>query len=334
MGGGGRPPLVPKLLSSTAVASAVFSLAFLCTFFFAQPAAAANLNPCSLAKGTVGAGGTFTASDSGIDFKLSCGGNLLENLTNDNLKNLLDSRTGFVEGESKVILDIRGDSRELYRVAIHTDADKTIFTGTLINSANNDNVAQKDHAVIKVESTDPSTNNRAIYPVIIESYATVNAKGDGRRGIQVIDAYGADISVTNHGVITTSGDIHDRGDGQSNRIRNAAGISAHGDSTGDTVVINERGATITTKGQGARGIYTANEGSGDALTVNKGTVTTEGGAYPDPGGTFNWSAHGVASWTEGGGSATARNESGATITTGLATPPAGQTGIACKRISG
>ena len=338
-GTGGRPPLVPKLLSSTAVASAVFSLAFLCTFFFAQPAAAANLNPCSLAKGTVGAGGTFTASESGKDFKMSCGGNLLEDLTNDNLKNLLDSMTGFVEGESKVILDVRGDSSELYRIAIDSDAERTIFTGTLINSANNDNANQKDYAVITVDSADPTTNNGAIYPVVVESYATVTGKGDGRRGVVAYDVYGADVSVTNYGVITTEGDIHTRPSG-TYRVRDTSGLAASTELGGNATATNEIGATITAKGLAARGMTTFADGSGDALSVNKGTVTTTGGAYkstePDEG--FTRRPYGVAAGTKGGGSATARNEAGATITTGnptlIATPPDGVTGIAISGTQG
>ena len=271
---------------------------------------------------------------------MSCGGILLENLTNDNLKNLLDSMTGFVEGESKVILDVRGDSSELYRIAIDSDAAKTIFTGTLINSANNDNANQKDFAVITVLSADPSTNNGAVYPVVVESYATVTGKGDGRRGVVAYDDYGADISITNYGVITTEGDIHTRPSNMSNRVRDTSGLVANTELGGDTTATNEIGATITAKGRGARGLTTFAGGTGDALSVNKGTVTTTGGAYtstePDEG--FTRRPYGVAAGTKGGGSATARNEAGATITTGnptlIATPPAGVTGIAISGTQG
>ena len=271
---------------------------------------------------------------------MSCGGILLENLTNDNLKNLLDSMTGFVEGESKVILDVRGDSSELYRIEIDSDAAKTIFTGTLINSANNDNANQKDFAVITVLSADPSTNNGAVYPVVVESYATVTGKGDGRRGVVAYDDYGADISITNYGVITTEGDIHTRGSDKQNRVRDTSGLVANTELGGDTTATNEIGATITAKGRGARGLTTFAGGTGDALSVNKGTVTTTGGAYtstePDEG--FTRRPYGVAAGTKGGGSATARNEAGATITTGnptlIATPPAGVTGIAISGTQG
>ena len=327
-GTGGSPPLAPSFPSSATLASAILPLAFLCTFFVAQPAAAQN--PCTVAQGTVGAGGTFTANSTGIDYRISCSGTLVEDITDESLRTIYDAMTEYVKGRSKVVGDVRGDTSELYRISINSDAGSTIFTGTLTNSANNGNVNQKDNAVIQVSNW-ALRSGSTVYPIVVESHATVTARGDGRRGVAAYDDLGADSTATNYGVITTEGDIYTRPAGRNWRVRTTRGLVAGTVGGGDATAINETGATVTSRGLGGQGLNAGADGTGDALAVNKGTVTTTGGSYRSSLENFNRRPYGVNVHTGGGGSATARNEAGATITTGnptLIANPGNATGLA------
>ena len=186
-GMGGSLPLAPIFPSSATLASAILPLAFLCTYFVAQPAAAQN--PCTIAQGTVGAGGEFIADSTGIDYRISCSGTLVEDITDESLQTIYDSMTEYVKDRSKVIGDVRGDTSELHKFNINSDAANTIFTGTLTNSANNGNVNQKDGSVIQVDNW-ALRSGGTISPVVVESHATVTARGDGRRGVAAYDDLG------------------------------------------------------------------------------------------------------------------------------------------------
>ena len=94
---------------------------------------------------------------------------------------------------------------------------------------------------------------------------------------------------------------------------------------GDAEMINETGATITTRGTGARGINVYTEGdTGKATAVNRGTVTTEGGVFhnTDPDNLGLYEAHGITAYSENDDSEV-RNEAGGMV----ATSGAGARGI-------
>ena len=292
------------------------SLALFCTFYPAGPVVA-QTNPCSIQKGTVGTGSDFAVDSSGKDFKISCSGVLVEDITNASLRTLLDSGTGFVDGESKIILDVRGDTSEQYNIYLESSAANTIITGTITNKSD-----VTDRRVATFGSSDPATNNGTKFPINVESYATITAKGDGSRGIYVYDVHDADINFTNYGTVETEGDIYIRPPDRNWRVRTPSGISVSAESNADVTVINESDATVTSKGLGGRGVSGYAGGAGDSRVINKGTVTTTGGSFrsTDPAETYDRRPYAVNSHagtdTTGGGSAMAHNAQGGTITTG------------------
>ena len=66
--------------------------------------------------------------------KISCLGPLVADIEGS-IVNLLDSQTGYVAGQSKIILDVSGDTSERYGISVNSDAGTFILTGTIINDA-------------------------------------------------------------------------------------------------------------------------------------------------------------------------------------------------------
>ncbi len=146
--------------------------------------------------------------------------------------------------------------------------------------------------------------------VIGELAADIDVPTDGEFGSEASRRHGAVIAnwsdsdfagvieVINTGSIRTTGD----GRGYAFRVDNN---SEHADA--EAIAVNK--GTIETRGTAQRGMTASIEGSGAAVAINEGTVTTRGG--PDD----NYRAHAVLANSDGAGTATAINASGATITT-------------------
>ena len=291
----------------------VVPLLFLLTVAMPQLALAQN-DPCSIEKGTVDDDNAFTEDESGTDFKISCLG--LPAADADitaNIKTLLDAQSAYQEGESKVILEVRGDTREKQGISFNSDAATFILRGAITNDT-----TVEDDQVVVVETSE------AALDLDVESHAAITARGDGRKGLVVKNnnsTPSGDIVVKNYGKILTEGDIFEDTGTNPSSYQRADGIRVSHESgaTGDLTVVNESGASVTVKGLGARGISAQNDGEGDSTVTNKGTVITQGGAFnPMPDDATNqirYYAYGVHASAKSG-SASATNAEGGTITTG------------------
>ena len=128
---------------------------------------------------------------------------------------------------------------------------------------------------------------------------------------------GDSATATNHGSITV------RGDGFFNEdtFSLAQGVYAVTDegSASSATALNDETGTVETHGKGSRGVEADAFGSGDAESVNRGRITTRGDAFPidrqDSDGDTYRGATGLAAFTQGSGSASARNEAGGIVET-------------------
>ncbi len=133
--------------------------------------------------------------------------------------------------------------------------------------------------------------------------AAITTTGDGARGLAAWGGLGGTAVATNEGSVTTKGALTETG-------FSARGVQAGVQGAGTATATNANGATITTTGDGARGLRAWGGLGGTAVATNEGSVTTgdtqsESGVY----------ANGVVADVEEGGTATATNANGATVTT-------------------
>ena len=159
--------------------------------------------------------------------------------------------------------------------------------------------------------------------VVNEKAATISTAGRAADGISVSKYTSGEIAVDNQGTVSASGNNHEHTwtfEGETRReARDADGIGvSHEGEAGDTVITNS--GTVAASGTGGRGITATSESSGNVRVSNSGTVTTEGGAWESSFEDFNRRAYGVFAQNVGGGDATAVNEVGGVISTGLETP--------------
>ena len=143
----------------------------------------------------------------------------------------------------------------------------------------------------------------------VDSHADIRTTG-GARGIGISyrdeDPEGS-IRLRNFGHILTEGE----GTGVNPRRAHGVDIWAP---AGDAEFTNEAGATVETRGKGARGA--AIFGTGGAMVVNRGSITTTGDPITNPDGSRIRRADTVYAGLEGlEGTAQAVNEAGATIRT-------------------
>ena len=144
----------------------------------------------------------------------------------------------------------------------------------------------------------------------IDSHATISTTG-GARGIEV--AVNGDTPSRGRLKLRNFGSVETTGGGASHGDRRGYAITGSS-RDGVAEVVNESGASVTTRGPGGRGIIAGTDGSA-AIATNRGTVTTHG----NPVGTRR--AYGVVAYThwygtnDGGGSARATNDTGGTVTT-------------------
>ena len=158
-------------------------------------------------------------------------------------------------------------------------------------------------------------SERADIEVSNEAGATIETRGAGGRGLYAsIDQDGAAKAVNRGTVITKGGPSGDR---------RADGVRA--DSGGSVAeAVNEAGATVRTEGDGARGVYATlcswtgescrpGRSGGTATAINRGAVTVTGDSVTVDDRILR--PYGVSANVNGGGTARAVNEAGATIRT-------------------
>ncbi len=158
-------------------------------------------------------------------------------------------------------------------------------------------------------------SERADIEVSNEAGATIETRGAGGRGLYAsVDQAGAAKAVNRGTVITKGGPSGDR---------RADGVRA--DSGGSVAeAVNEAGATVRTEGDGARGVYATlcswtgescrpGRSGGTATAINRGAVTVTGDSVTVDDRILR--PYGVSASVNGGGTARAVNEIGATIRT-------------------
>ena len=270
-----------------------------------------NSQFCTIDRGTINDQSQFTSSSSGTDFKITCAGALSGDLTNASIQSVLDSLSGFQEGVSTVLLDVSGVTSEDHGIDFVSDALLNIFTGQLTNDA-----SVTDGFAVTFRGENPATNNGDVYDINVENRATILVQGEGRRGIRATHGYtDGNINLVNYGRVTTEGDAFSRDPGQMYRDRRTNAVEGIIDSAnGDITVTNEVGATIHTKGSGARGIHAWTGGTGAVEVHNKGVVITEGGIFK--GAEYPWESHAINAGSTNGNAKAVNHKSG-TITTGV-----------------
>ena len=122
--------------------------------------------------------------------------------------------------------------------------------------------------------------------------------------------------------MTTEGDAFIRPPDRMYRDRRTNAIEGTSENTnGNVMVTNEVGATVHTKGDGARGIHAWTGGTGTVEVHNKGVVITEGGIFE--GTEYDWESRAINAGSTNG-NAKAVNHEGGTITTGIADDDTGK----------
>ncbi len=166
-----------RLWTLKSLSVAILPLAFAMHLMLPGPAQAQQ-NLCSIAQGTIDAGNTFTEDTTGSDFKITCKGAATSNIEAGTFQGLLDSKSAYVESQSKVIIDGSGVTGKNIGVSIVSAAEKMILVGTI---ANDDTIT--GDSVVSV-SEDPGTDGVA-YDVNVESRATISSEGANRIGLQL-----------------------------------------------------------------------------------------------------------------------------------------------------
>ena len=282
-------------------------------------------------KGTVGAQGGFQLDPSDNDFKITCAATANLDSINDLIKAKLGEEA--LMDDSQILIEIsQGNNGQIELDDRTLEHPYTIiFSGTIENSGNYG-------TAISVNNYRPGLTPADI-DVDVENHAMVTT-GDGRRGFS-IEAYGtSSASFTNHGTITTSGDVHQRPapgyiGNWPNRRSDGVHVTSY-DTEGDVTLINLGTVTINAKaasglnggvaGTDYAGDDTETPSSGNVRIENYGTVTTTGDAHEFPVSVGNpnvenikraYRPYGVQAYinNEGTGNIKITNKSGATITT-------------------
>ena len=270
-----------------------------------------NSQFCTIDRGTINAQRQFTPSSAGTDFKITCAGALSDDLTNASIQSVLDSLPGFEEGVSTVLLDVSGVTSKDHGIDFVSDALINVLTGQLTNDA-----SVTDGFTVVLRGENPATNDGVVYDINVENRADITVQGHGRRGIRVTHGYtGGNVNLVNYGRVTTEGNGFNRPEGEMDRDRRTNAVEGIIDSAnGDITVTNEVGATIHTKGNGARGIHAWTGGTGTVEVHNKGFIITEGGIFG--GAAYDWESRAINAGSTNGNAKAVNHRSG-TITTGI-----------------
>ena len=300
--------------------------------FFSMTAHAADCEPGE--RGTFNpSDGTFTRDAAGPDYRTRCAGDQTDGVNIEKIEAAINHANADAEPNAirYHVIDIDA-ANDQSRISLNFDRDVPYDAG--VNAAEVFAItgdikhSVDDTSVVELWSYDGDTAT-PIHTLRVESWANLETNGQGSRAVGLYDDSGDNVGrlvFVNRGSILTTGDHFIRPATSMYRNRRSEGVLV-GTYGGDAEVINETGATVTTRGTGARGInvYTEGEGStGKATAVNRGTVTTGGGVFhnTDPDNLGLYEAHGITAYSEND-DAEVRNEAGGMV----ATSGAGAIGI-------
>ena len=286
-------------------------------------------------RGTIDTDGDFTENAQGNDFQITCTGALSARLDNESIMSIdaaISNNPGFSVRTSKVLLVLTGETSESHGINFVSEVGLNILKGSLTNDAD-----VTDGSAVSLMNGD----NNAVLGINAENRADVTIEGAGRKAFTIYGVGGKNASFTNHGTITTSGDVYQRpsptyeGDKSPNRRSDGVTVETYG-ASGHVEITNH--GTVTIEGRAAKGLTGGVAGTdynGDDLdnpsdggvTINNyGTVTTTGDAHEFPLSTGypnaekinrDYKPYGVQAYinNEGIGNINITNKSGATITT-------------------
>ena len=259
-------------------------------------AGAAPLSPASAAvtcddawtQGTLDASGGWTAG-AGSDYRVRCTAD-----TDGDTVTVGDS-PDIPANADKLVIDVSGPNTD--RVALlvpDAEGGRLVLTGNLASDAGNNVFIRIDGFAAGQEGAHS----------VVESFATINASGRYRDGIEVNNrdaSHTGTIEAINRGALTTTGDMFAYG----LDVRSVAS-SARAVNTG----------TIATSGGGGRGVaaYINSGSAGTATAINRGTVGTSGGAAVTDDNRFFIMSDGVRAIHDDNGDAEASNAAGGTVT--------------------
>ena len=275
------------------------------------PPAAHAASCTALQRGTL-SGNTFTPSSTGSDYYTVCTGDTGgQGVYEGHLRSSMSqSGAAYVDpndGNARLVVNLGNAFIDTYldEFPVEDDSGNRMFHRGIVVLGTAGGASDWNEGInIEVGEIDRYGD------LEIDSHATITTTG-GARGIQV-EVNGEEPSqgrlrLRNFGSVETTGGgaSHD----------NRRGYAITGSSRdGVAEVVNESGASVTTRGPGGRGITAGTDGSA-AIATNRGTITTYGG----PEGTRR--AYGVAAYAnwygtnDGAGSAWATNDVGGTVTT-------------------
>ena len=125
-----------------------------------------------------------------------------------------------------------------------------------------------------------STTGEASAVAINTHRGVIEARGTGAAGVWAqVTRGGGEAIARNQGRITTRGDAYrvDRPGTSNDTYRTARGLGAYSQHA-DATATNDAGGVIETRGTVATGVSAWSDGGGTATAVNRGRVTTRGGA--------------------------------------------------------
>ena len=230
---------IKDLLSRQSVCKTILPLMIAVPLFMPQPVLAQE---CTTEQGTIDESGAFKKDTLGQDFKIACKGDLDDAFVVDTQARLGDE-SGYTESQSQVIIDLSEVTGDKQGITIHSDARRTILTGTV---ANDDTVS--GGSTVSVGNVVPGEDGIA-YDVNVESQVTISSEGAGRVGLSGLVADPGDANAKSVLILENSGDISTEGDG-AHGVEAGAAAGKH---KGSRVLVQNSG-TIMTSGDRASGL--------------------------------------------------------------------------------
>ncbi len=253
-----------------------------------SPASAAVICDDAWTQGTLDASGGWTAG-AGSDYRVRCTAD-----TDGDTVTVGDS-PDIPANADKLVIDVSGPNTD--RVALlvpDAESGRLVLTGNLASDAGNNVFIRIDGFAAGYEDAH----------AVVESFATINATGRYRDGIEFRNedaSHTGTIEAINRGAITATGDMFAFGLDVRSAASSARAVNA---------------GTIATSGNAGRGVfaYVDSGSAGTSTAINRGTVRTSGGAALTSDNRFFIMSDGVRATHDDNGDAEASNAAGGTVT--------------------
>ncbi len=253
-----------------------------------SPAPAAVTCDDAWTRGTLDASGRWTTG-AGNDYRIGCTAD-----TDGDAMTAADGPDDIPANADTLVIDVSHPNIDrVVQIIPDAEGGRLALTGNLASDAGSNVFIRIDGFTAGYEAAD----------AVLESFATIEASGDGNDGIVLRNndaSHTGTIEAINRGTISTTGDMF------------AYGMLVFSESSSARAV---NAGTITTGGTAGRGVTTHVESgsAGTATSINRGTVRTSGGVCQTCGGNFFVPSDGVRAYHNDNGNAEASNAAGGTI---------------------